>query len=186
MSGSDWTRPEYGRSDPEGRQPGQGGPWPPAGAGQPGPGGTWPAGPSWQQGGSWPAGAPDAAPQYQQPNFGPAAGGYGPQPGPGGPGAYGPTPYALSPYGQAPYGQPVVAPKSPGISLLASFFVPGRGSMINGEVAKGVGILLGYVVCLLLVWLLLPGLVAIGLWVWGMVDAYTGAQRWNAQRGIVS
>jgi hypothetical protein len=24
------------------------------------------------------------------------------------------------------------------------------------------------------------------VWIWGMVDAYSGAQRWNAARGIVS
>ena len=24
------------------------------------------------------------------------------------------------------------------------------------------------------------------IWIWGVVDAYTGAQRWNLQRGTVS
>jgi hypothetical protein len=26
----------------------------------------------------------------------------------------------------------------------------------------------------------------IGFWIWGMVDAYQGAQRWNARHGIIS
>ncbi len=37
-----------------------------------------------------------------------------------------------------------VAPKNPALALLVSFFVPGLGSMVNGEVGKGVGILIGY------------------------------------------
>lgn len=102
-------------------------------------------------------------------------------------------PYAAQPYQQqygvqpyAGYSQPYVAPKSPGISLLASFFIPGLGSMINGETGKGAGILVGYIACLVGSVLLFPLLVAAGLWVWGMVDAYQGAQRWNAQHGIMS
>ena len=34
--------------------------------------------------------------------------------------------------------------------------------------------------------LILPLLVAVGLWVWGMVDAYQGAQQWNRRHGILS
>ncbi len=188
---SDWTQPNP--------QPGQPG-WQ-----QPGPG-------AWSRDGSRPGATPPdwAGQQYQQPNFGPVAGAHGsPQyPGPEGSGqsgygqpygqpsygqpsygqpGSGPQPgYALSPYAQQPYGPPVVAAKNPAISLLASFFVPGLGTMINGEIGKGVGILLGYVASLMLAWLLLPILVMLGLWVWGMADAYSGAQRWNAQRGIIS
>jgi len=94
--------------------------------------------------------------------------------------------YSQAPYNPAQYGQQVVAPKSPGIGLLASFFVPGLGTMINGDVGKGVGILVGYVVCLLLSFLILPLFGALGLWIWGMVDAYTGAQNWNRSHGIIS
>ncbi|MEP6798615.1 MAG: DUF2510 domain-containing protein [Lapillicoccus sp.] len=79
-----------------------------------------------------------------------------------------------------------VAPKSPALALLASFFLPGLGSMLNGEGAKGAGILVGYLVCipLTLVIIGIPGM--IGFWVWGMVDGYQGAQRWNARYGILS
>jgi TM2 domain-containing membrane protein YozV len=79
-----------------------------------------------------------------------------------------------------------VAPKNPAVSLIASFFIPGLGTMLNGEVGKGVGILVGYFVCLFLFFLILPLLVALGLWVWGMVDAYQGAQQWNRRHGIIS
>ncbi|MEO7058099.1 MAG: hypothetical protein ABI083_00105 [Lapillicoccus sp.] len=79
-----------------------------------------------------------------------------------------------------------MAPKSPALALLASFFLPGLGSMLNGEGAKGAGILVGYLVCipLTLVIIGIPGM--IGFWVWGMVDGYQGAQRWNARYGILS
>lgn len=94
-------------------------------------------------------------------------------------------PPAQYPSGQYPY--PVqVAPKNAGLSVLASFFIPGLGSMINGDVGKGIAILVGYLVSCVLV-IVLIGLVGVfGFWVWGMVDAYQGAQKWNAAHGIVS
>ncbi|WP_411283641.1 DUF2510 domain-containing protein [Lapillicoccus sp.] len=87
-------------------------------------------------------------------------------------------------YGMVPAIQ--VAPKNPALALLASFFIPGLGSMLNGEVGKGVGILIGYAVCWVLSFVLIgiPGLIA--FWVWGLVDAYQGAQKWNARHGILS
>ena len=79
-----------------------------------------------------------------------------------------------------------VAPKSPALSVLASFFLPGLGSMINGDVAKGIGILIGYFISWVLV-IVLVGIVGVfGFWVWGMVDAAEGARRWNARHGIIS
>ena len=109
------------------------------------------------------------------------------------PGQYGAEPgspgHASSPYSSwtatpgAAYG---VAPKNPAVSLLASFFIPGLGTMLNGEVNKGVGILVGYILCLFTFFLIVPLLVAVVLWVWGMVDAYQGAQAWNRRHGILS
>src|SRR3954463_12953901 len=71
---------------------------------------------------------------------------------------------ASTPWGQAGWRPPApspgprdpvyyaqVAPKNPALSLLASFFLPGLGSMINGDVAKGVGILIGYLISCVLV-----------------------------------
>ena len=74
----------------------------------------------------------------------------------------------------------------PALSALASFFLPGLGSMINGDVAKGIGILIGYFISWVLV-IVLVGIVGVlGFWVWGMVDAAEGARRWNARHGILS
>jgi TM2 domain-containing membrane protein YozV len=87
-----------------------------------------------------------------------------------------------NPYPAAPF----VAPKNPAVSLLISFFVPGVGSMVNGDAGIGVAILIGYLVSLFLMLVLVGFLTAPAFWIWGLVDAYTGAQRWNARHGIIS
>ncbi len=79
-----------------------------------------------------------------------------------------------------------VAPKSPGLAVLGSFFVPGLGQLMNGQVAKGLFMLVGYVVSLVLVLALIGLVLAPAIWIWSMVDGYTGAQRWNARHGILS
>ena len=88
-----------------------------------------------------------------------------------------------------PAGQPggmVVAPKSPALSLLVSFFIPGVGSMINGDSGTGIAILLLYLLGWGLAVFLIGIPLAIGVWIWGLIDAYQGAQRWNARHGIIS
>ncbi len=99
------------------------------------------------------------------------------------------TPAAVTTGYAVPVGQPgamMVAPKNPAVSLIVSFFIPGVGSMINGDAGTGIAILVLYIIG----WVLVIGLIgiplAIGAWIWGMVDAYRGAQRWNARHGIIS
>lgn len=110
---------------------------------------------------------------------------------------YGQPGYPQSPYGQPQPGQlqpaglygpsqyqPAAGRKEPAISLLVSFFVPGVGTIINGETGKGVGILVGFIVCAMLSWLLVPIAGMVALWIWGLVDAYQGAQRFNLAHGL--
>jgi TM2 domain-containing membrane protein YozV len=103
-------------------------------------------------------------------------------------GMYGADHHGVSPYaGWAPHPSGLaVAPKNAALSLIASFFIPGLGTMVNGEVGKGIGILLAYFVCLFLFFLIVPLLAAFAIWVWGMIDAYQGAQQWNRRHGILS
>jgi TM2 domain-containing membrane protein YozV len=82
--------------------------------------------------------------------------------------------------------QQVVAPKNPAISLILSFFIPGLGTMVNGNVGRGVLILVLYVVGAVLSWLLIGIPLLVGAWIWGLVDGYTSAQRWNREHGIIS
>lgn len=83
-----------------------------------------------------------------------------------------------------------IAPKNAAVSLIVSFFLPGVGSMINGDVGIGITILL--------LWLLAIGFdvtffglivgvpLGIGMFTWGLIDAYQGAQHWNRRHGIIS
>jgi TM2 domain-containing membrane protein YozV len=58
--------------------------------------------------------------------------------------------------------------------------------MINGDVGTGVAILVLYIVGIALAIVLIGIPILIGAWIWGMIDAYQGAQRWNARHGILS
>ena len=130
------------------------------------------------QGQGW--NTPDDAPYYQQQPTGQA---YPPPPQAG----YPVTPYQ-QPYPPGYAAPPVVAvvPKSPAIALLISFFIPGVGSLYAGKINTGVIIL----ICSVISWVMSAFLIgipfAIGLWVWGMIDAYKGAQDWNRAHGIAS
>jgi TM2 domain-containing membrane protein YozV len=80
----------------------------------------------------------------------------------------------------------VVAPKNPAIGAILSFFIPGLGTMVNGSVGRGVLILALYAIGWVLSLLLIGIPLLIGAWIWGLVDGYTSAQRWNRQHGIIS
>lgn len=146
--------------------------------GVPGSGSPMPGGPPALAAGPYPA----VAYRPPQPQIGPGPGGQG-WGGPGGPAgpAWGTLP------GVRPLGYPMqVAPKSPAVALLISFFIPGVGSMVNGEVGVGVAILAAYLFSLILIVVFIGILLAPVVWVLGMVHAYTGARRWNTAHGIIS
>lgn len=76
------------------------------------------------------------------------------------------------------------APKSPGVALLLSFFIVGAGQMYNGQVGKGIAMLLIYAVSVVLaVSLIIVGigavffLVMFVLWIWSMADGYSTAKQ---------
>ncbi|MEM7226395.1 MAG: GYF domain-containing protein [Pseudomonadota bacterium] len=69
---------------------------------------------------------------------------------------------------------PEIGPKSPGIALLLSLLITGVGQMYNGQVAKGILMLIG---CILL-WVVWLGWV---IWIWAMIDAYQEAKHINYQ-----
>lgn len=89
--------------------------------------------------------------------------------------------------GQPAYqAQVAIVPKNPAISVLLSFFIPGLGSMLNDRVNMGVVILVSYVVGWFLTLVLIGFPIILGVWIWGMIDAYQSAVRWNLARGIAS
>lgn len=95
----------------------------------------------------------------------------------------------------APGGGPAIAvsPKNAGLALVASFFFPGLGTIMNGEGGKGAAMLISDLVLWFLFlatfWFVLGFIFTpfmLGLWIWAMYDAYEGARKWNARHGIVS
>lgn len=76
--------------------------------------------------------------------------------------------------------------KSPLLAVIASGYLPGLGSIINGDVALGCIIFVGYLIggiftaAISLYIVVVP----IGFFVWGLVDAYLSAKRWNVRHGL--
>jgi TM2 domain-containing membrane protein YozV len=82
--------------------------------------------------------------------------------------------------------QMTVAPKNPAVSVLLSLVIPGLGSMVNDNASTGVTILILNIIGWMLAIMLIGIPLAIGTWIWGLVDAYQSAQRWNRTHGIIS
>ena len=129
-----------------------------------------------------PIGNPTGAPTYGAQPYG--AFGYDVQPyaAPG----YGAQPYGAPGYGAVqPYWQvPQAARKDPALMLVASLIIPGLGTILNGETGKGIGILAAYIIGALLSVILIGLPIMFGFWIWGMVDAYSGAKDHNARHGL--
>ncbi len=73
--------------------------------------------------------------------------------------------------------------KSEGISAILSFFIPGLGQIYNGQIGKGivmiiVGVILAFTMVILIGFILYPI-----FWIWNIYDAYSIAKRINA--GII-
>jgi TM2 domain-containing membrane protein YozV len=92
-----------------------------------------------------------------------------------------------------PVAQAIVAPKNAGLAVVASFFFPGLGTIMNGEGGKGAAMLISdfvlWFLFLLTFWFVLGFIFVpfmLGLWIWAIYDAYEGARKWNARHGIVS
>jgi TM2 domain-containing membrane protein YozV len=79
-----------------------------------------------------------------------------------------------------------VQPRSAVLAVVASFFIPGLGSMLNEQVAKGVWILIGYIVSAVLCIVLIGFLLAPAVWIYGMITASNDAHKWNQAHGILS
>lgn len=74
--------------------------------------------------------------------------------------------------------------KDPGMALVMSMVVPGLGQMYNGEMIKGFIILFFSVVFMVGAFaIILPIIICILIWLFGMFDAYNRAKEINAEEG---
>ena len=67
--------------------------------------------------------------------------------------------------------------KSAGLAAVLSAIWPGLGQIYNGEVGKGVAIMVVQVINFILLFVLIGFLTGFAVWVWAIYDAYTVAER---------
>lgn len=70
--------------------------------------------------------------------------------------------------------------KNPGIAAAASFFITGLGQIYNGQILKGIGLIVLQAVNFFLLAFLVGFLTLPLVWAYGVYDAYKTAQRINA------
>ena len=80
---------------------------------------------------------------------------------------------------QAPTSRPL---KNPGVAAVLSFFFAGLGQIYNGEIAKGVILLVAYFVSILMILFVVGIITTPALWIFGMVDAHKRATIMNQQQ----
>lgn len=69
--------------------------------------------------------------------------------------------------------------KTPAVALLLSLIISGAGQIYNGEVNKGIGMIVAYILCVAGSGLVFPLVILVALWIWGMIDANTVAKEFN-------
>jgi TM2 domain-containing membrane protein YozV len=96
---------------------------------------------------------------------------------------------AATPAGQA-IGVPLeaaqrIAPaKNPGVAAALSFLWTGAGQMYNGNFVLGVVFMVLQVINVLLMFFFIGFITFFAVWLWGVVEAYRGAEAHNRRRGF--
>jgi TM2 domain-containing membrane protein YozV len=73
----------------------------------------------------------------------------------------------------------MVQPVSPGLAAVLSFFFCRLGQIYNGQIFKGILMLITYSISLFLIIAVIGLITTPILWIWGMADAYRTAERLN-------
>jgi TM2 domain-containing membrane protein YozV len=74
--------------------------------------------------------------------------------------------------------------KSAGLAAVLSFFISGLGQIYNGQILKGLVIIVVQVINGALTTILIGWIALAIVWVWAIIDAYREAERINARRGL--
>lgn len=69
--------------------------------------------------------------------------------------------------------------KNPGIAAVLSFFWTGVGQIYNGQLTKGLILVVVQMINSLLMWVLIGFVTFPIVWIWGIWDAYKTAERLN-------
>lgn len=70
--------------------------------------------------------------------------------------------------------------KHPGIAAVLCFFWTGLGQIYNGQILKGILLIILQGINSLLMFVLIGFITYPIVWIWGMYDAYKTAERMNA------
>lgn len=71
--------------------------------------------------------------------------------------------------------------KNPGFAAVASFFFAGLGQIYNGDILKGILLMIIQVINFLLLFVLIGFLTYPIVWVYGIWDAYKSAEKYNQE-----
>jgi len=77
--------------------------------------------------------------------------------------------------------QPPKFYKNPTTAIILSFFIAGLGQLYNGEIAKGIILMILYFISWALMFAVIGFITTPILWIWGMVDANKSAKKVNEQ-----
>jgi len=66
--------------------------------------------------------------------------------------------------------------KSEGLAAVLSFFIPGLGQVYNGQIGKGIIVLILFGLCTASIIILIGFILAPVFWVWNIYDAYNTAK----------
>jgi TM2 domain-containing membrane protein YozV len=69
--------------------------------------------------------------------------------------------------------------RNPGIAAVLSFFWTGVGQIYNGQLVKGIILILVQMINAALMFVLIGFITYPIVWIWGMYDAYKTAERMN-------
>jgi len=75
--------------------------------------------------------------------------------------------------------------KNPGLAALASFIWCGAGQVYNGQILKGVVLLIAYLISIVLIFVLIGLITTPLLWIYGIYDAYKTAEKINAGEIVI-
>lgn len=97
-------------------------------------------------------------------------------------------PAATAPFSATPTPQQAPVPvymtdrKNPGVAAVLSFFWAGLGQIYNGQLAKGLGFIVLYLFCVLLIFVAIGLILVPIVWIVGMWDAYNTAKQYNERQ----
>ena len=87
----------------------------------------------------------------------------------------------ISPAGyQETYQGNIQNQKSPGLAAVLSFFIVGLGQIYNGQITKGLLLLLGAIISGVLMLILIGFIFWLIIWLYAIYDAYNTAKRINS------